>query len=211
MSSVEVAGTPSNNTVDMDPARTGASSSTQPRLDSHLHLWTLADGQYSWLKPAHGVLYNTFTPAMAQQTLAAAGVQRAILVQADDTAADTEAMLAAAAEHDWIVGVVGWLPLEAPAGAAALLERWQEHAKFCGIRTLIHDDPRPHVLELPTVRESLALLAKAGIPVDVPDAFPRHLGQVADLARALPELTLVVDHLGKPPRGGPTEHMQRWE
>ncbi|MEO6531269.1 MAG: amidohydrolase family protein [Specibacter sp.] len=181
------------------------------RLDAHLHLWTLADGQYSWLKPAHGVLYDTFTPEQARQALAAQGVGQAILVQADDTAADTEAMLAAAAAHDWIVGVVGWLPLEEPAKAAALLERWQESSKFCGVRSLIHDDPRPNVLELDAVRESLALLSGAGIPFEVPNAFPRHLGQVADLATALPGLSIVVDHLAKPPRGGTAEQMQQWE
>lgn len=180
------------------------------RLDAHLHLWTLADGQYSWLKPAHGVLHDTFTPEQARQALAAQGVGQAILVQADDTAADTEAMLAAAAAHDWIVGVVGWLPLEEPQKAAALLERWQVSSKFCGVRTLIHDDPRPNVLELDGVRESLTLLARAGIPFDVPNAFPRHLGQVADLAAALPELSIVVDHLAKPPRGGTAEQMQLW-
>ncbi|MHA7271406.1 amidohydrolase family protein [Arthrobacter sp. HLT1-20] len=193
------------------PSPNTSEHSAPPRLDSHLHLWALADGQYSWLAPEHGLLYNTFTPEMAHRVLADEGVNQAILVQADDTAADTAAMLAAAAAHDWIVGVVGWLPLEEPAKAAALLERWQENPKFCGVRTLIHDDPRPDVLELPTVRESLALLAQAQIPFEVPDAFPRHLGQVADLAEALPGLSIVVDHLGKPPRGGTAEAMQLWE
>lgn len=187
-----------------------AERSAPLRLDSHLHLWALADGQYSWVQPAHGILYNTFTPEMAQPVLVAQGVSQAFLVQADDTAADTEAMLAAAAAHDWIVGVVGWLPLEEPSTAEALVERWSENDKFCGVRTLIHTDPRPQVLELETVRASLALLAKAGIPFDVPDAFPRHLRQVADLAAALPELMIVVDHLGKPPRGGTAEQMQLW-
>lgn len=188
-----------------------AERSAPLRLDSHLHLWELADGQYSWLQPDHGVLYNTFTPEMAQRELRGAGVSQAILVQADDTAADTEAMLAAADAHDWIVGVVGWLPLEEPAKAAALLERWQENPKFAGVRTLIHDDPRPDVLELATVRESVSLLARAGLPFDVPNAFPRHLRQVANLAAAMPDLLIVVDHLAKPPRGGTAEALHLWE
>ena len=192
-------------------AANGAPGVTALRIDSHLHLWELADGQYSWLTPEHGVLYNTFTGAQAKATLAAAGIGQAILVQADDTAADTEAMLAAAAANDWIIGVVGWLPLEDPAASAALLEKWGESPKFRGVRTLIHDDPRPDVLELAPVRESLALVEQFGLPFDVPDAFPRHLGQVADLARALPELTVVLDHLGKPPRGGAPEQMMLWK
>lgn len=189
----------------------GLSAAAPARIDSHLHLWKLAPGRYSWLTQAHGVLYNTFTAEQARGTLSAAGVDQAILVQADDTAADTQTMLCTAAAHDWIVGVIGWLPLEDPAATAALLEQWGDSPAFCGVRTLIHDNPRADILELESVRKSLGLVAQAGLPFDVPDAFPRHLGQVADLARALPELTVVIDHLGKPPRGGTAESMKLWQ
>lgn len=181
------------------------------RIDAHLHLWELVSGQYSWLTPDHGILYNTFTAEQAGETLADAGVGQVILVQADDTAADTEMMLSAAATHDWIVGVVGWLPLEDPAATATLLEKWGRHAALCGVRALIHNDPRPHFLALDSVRESLGLVAQAGLAFDVPDAFPRYLDQVVDLAQALPGLQVVVDHLGKPPRGGSTEEFERWQ
>lgn len=180
------------------------------RLDAHLHVWEVGEGRYSWLGPQHGSLNRSYDAGEARQALASAGVQRAILVQADDTAADTEAMLENAAGHDWIAGVVGWLPLEDPAAAAGLLEKWREHPKFCGVRTLVHGDPRPDVLEVPAVRESLRMLADAGIPFDVPDAFPRHLGQVAALAAEIPGLTVVVDHLGKPPRAGSTAELELW-
>ncbi len=180
------------------------------RIDAHLHLWELGSGQYSWLTPDHGLLYNTFTADQAGKTLAAAGVGQAILVQADDTQADTEMMLSAAASHDWIVGVVGWLPLEDPAATAMLLEKWGDHASLCGVRALIHNDPRPHFLALDSVRESLGLVVRAGLAFDVPDAFPRYLDQVVDLAQALPSLQVVVDHLGKPPRGGGAEELERW-
>lgn len=181
------------------------------RLDAHLHLWELGEGRYSWLGPQHGQLNRTFSAQEARATLAASGVGGAIVVQADDTVADTEAMLENAARHDWIAGVVGWLPLEDPAAAAALLEHWQQHPKFCGVRTLIHDDPRPNVLELPAVRASLRLLENAGLAFDVPDAFPRHLGQAAGIARDFPGLTVVLDHLGKPPRAGTAADMEDWE
>lgn len=192
-------------------ALSGSVARPADRIDSHLHVWELAPEQYSWLTPAHGVLYNSFTPEQAGQTLAAAGVGQAILVQADDTAADTQAMLAAAAAHDWIIGAVGWLPLEDSLATAAMLEQWGSSPAFCGVRTLIHENPRADILALKSVRASLALVAQAGIPFDVPDAFPRHLFQVEDLARTLPELTIVVDHLGKPPRAGTKEQMRQWE
>lgn len=180
------------------------------RVDSHLHLWELAPGQYSWLQPELGVLYDTFTAEQAQSALFGAGVSAAILVQADDTASENDAMLAAAQANDWIIGVVGWLPLEEPAKAAAMLEKLRENPKFCGVRTLLHDDPRADVLELATVRETVALLSREGIPFDVPNAFPRHLGQVSQLAKDFPELTVVIDHMGKPPRADAAA-MAAWE
>ncbi|WP_125616064.1 amidohydrolase family protein [Specibacter cremeus] len=180
------------------------------RVDAHLHVWRLGEGRYRWLGPRHGRLFRTFGAAEAREALTAAGVGRAILVQADDTAEDTANMLAQAAAHDWIAGVVGWLPLENPAAAATLLERWRAHHAFAGVRTLVHDDPRDDLLFRPEVRRTLAHIADAGLPFDVPDAWPRHLHRLPSLAGALPELTLVVDHLGKPPRADGRAAMDEW-
>lgn len=169
------------------------------RVDSHLHLWTLEPGRYKWLRPDHGVLHQSFTADDARAELSAAGIGRAILVQAEDSAADTESMLATAEAHPWIAGVVGWVPLDAPAAAAQALEPLLEREAFTGIRHLVHDDPRQGFMALPEVRESLALLAGANVPFDVPDAWPGHLADTVELAAELDGLTVVVDHLGKPP------------
>ncbi|WP_092530847.1 amidohydrolase family protein [Amycolatopsis arida] len=168
-------------------------------VDTHLHLWDLAVSEYAWL-PEGSPLHATFTAERARSELDAAGVATAILVQAEDSETDTEFLLAQAAEHEWVAGVVGWVRLDDPATAERQLDRWWEHPAFRGVRHLVHDDPRDDFLELPAVRRSLGLLAERGVPFDVPDAWPRHLARVADLAAALPELTIVVDHLGKPPR-----------
>jgi len=175
-------------------------------VDTHLHLWDLTMSEYSWIP--EGPLHATYTAKQARSELDAAGIDTAILVQAEDSEADTEFMLGQAAEHDWITGVVGWVRLEDPDTAARQLDRWQEHAEFRGVRHLVHDDPRDDFLELPGVRRSLAMLAGRGLTFDVPDAWPRHLAQIADLAAAVPELTIVVDHLGKPPRD--PEAFRRW-
>ncbi|OFI38874.1 amidohydrolase [Arthrobacter sp. SW1] len=183
-------------------------------IDAHLHLWELTPGAYPWLGPQHGPLFRNFGAVEAESVLATAGVgvRGAVLVQADDTVADTEAMLAVADSSDWVLGVVGWIPLEEPARAEAELERLAAHPKFRGVRHLLHNDPRDDFLDLAPVRESLRLLAARGLPFDVPDAFPRHLGAAVRMAREIPGLTVVLDHLGKPPLGDGTgsEPMARW-
>ncbi len=172
-------------------------------IDAHLHLWDLRRSAYSWITPELGPLHTTITAERAAGELAAVGVERAVLVQAEDSVVDTELMLEVAAEHDWVAGVVGWVQLDDPAVAAAQLDRFTADPAFRGVRHLVHDDPRDDFLALPAVRNSLGLLAERGLPYDVPDAWPRHLTATAELAGALPELTLVLDHLGKPPHGKP--------
>lgn len=180
-------------------------------IDSHLHLWELTPEArqsgdpgtlrrpYSWLGPQHGSLFHSYGEAEAHETLVDAGVRGAVLVQADDTLADTEFMLAVADRNDWVLAVVGWVPLEHPALAKAALDRLGQNPKFRGVRHLVHNDPRDNFLELPEVRESLKLVADRGLTLDIPDAYPRHLHRATTLARDLPELTVVLDHLGKPP------------
>jgi L-fuconolactonase len=170
-------------------------------IDAHLHLWDLQRSKYSWITPELGPLHTTITADRAYSELAAVGVERAVLVQAEDSVADTEFLLEVAAEHEWVSGVVGWVQLDDPAVAAVQLERFAADPAFRGVRHLVHDDARDDFLALPPVRTSLGLLAERGLPFDVPDAWPRHLAATAELAGALPGLTVVLDHLGKPPHG----------
>jgi L-fuconolactonase len=174
-----------------------------PRIDAHLHVWDLDVSDYAWLTPDLGPLHDTYAPEAARAELDAAGVDAAILVQAEDSERDTEYMLVAAARHSWIAGVVGWVKLDDPARAAEQLDRWQQHPVFCGIRHLIHDDPRDDILALPAVRRSLRDVAARGLAFDVPDAWPRHLAAAGDLAAAVPDLRVIIDHLAKPPAARP--------
>lgn len=177
-------------------------------VDAHLHLWDPALGIYTWLTPEQGPLHDRFAPDQARQELAAAGVDSAVLVQAADEEKETDSLLAVADMHSWVVGVVGWVDLEDPGHASQVLDQLGAHPAFCGVRQLVHDDPRPDVYALPAVRSTARLLAERGLPIDVPDAFPRDLGAATTLAREVEGLTVVLDHLGKPPRG--TEAWHEW-
>jgi L-fuconolactonase len=172
-------------------------------VDAHLHLWDLARSDYAWLTPDHGPLHRTIPPQEARAELDGCGIAAAVLVQAEDSERDTASMLEVAAREDWVAGVVGWVRLDDPAAAERQLDRWQGSAAFRGVRHLLHDDPRDGLLADPAVRTTLRLLAERDLAFDVPDAWPRHLADTAALARALPELRIVVDHLGKPPYGTP--------
>ena len=77
-----------------------------------------------------------------------------------------------------------------------------------GIRHLIQEEPDPHWILRASVLESLAVVEERGLVLELPCVFPRHLGDLPELAQRFPRLTIVIDHLGKPPLG--TEHMGEW-
>jgi len=172
-------------------------------IDAHLHLWNTERLHYSWLRrPENAAINRTFGFGDFSSRAARAGVDRAVLVQADDTAADTEAMFEVAAAHPQIAGVVAWVPLDRPDEAATRLDHHQTRPGFAGIRTLIHDQPDPDWLLRPPVGEGLALLEQRGIPFDVVAVLPRHLSHVPVLSERYPSLRMVLDHLAHPPLGG---------
>ena len=168
-------------------------------VDAHLHVWDLEQGDYAWLGPDLGTLYRSFLPSQAADELATAGVTSAILVQAEDSVRETRYLLGVAEQHAWVHGVVGWVQLDDPERAERELDELS-HPALRGVRHLIHDDPRPDFLDLAPVRRSLAQVAERGLVLDVPNAWPRHLDSVGRLAEAVPDLTVVLDHLAKPPR-----------
>src|SRR5581483_1540457 len=81
-------------------------------IDAHLHLWDTGRLHYGWLRrPENAVINRTFGFDDFWSRAETTEVDRAVLVQADDTDADTEAMFEVAAAHPEIAGVVAWAPL----------------------------------------------------------------------------------------------------
>lgn len=179
-------------------------------IDSHMHVWDRSVSDYDWISPDLGVLREVHTPGRNASSLAACGIDQVVLVQAEDSAADTEYMLATAhglidgglpeGHPTRITGVVGWVPLDDPDATRAHLERLREEPLVVGVRHLIHRDPRAtEFLRLETVRAGLDLLSEAGLVLDLPDAWPWFAQDIADTAARHPDLTIVIDHLAKPP------------
>ena len=102
-------------------------------IDAHLHLWDTGRHHYDWLqRPQNAALNRTFAFADFAERSAGTGVDRVVLVQADDDAADTEAMFEVAGAHEEIAGVVAWIPLDRPDEAAVHLDRLAERDAILG-------------------------------------------------------------------------------
>lgn len=96
--------------------------------------------------------------------------------------------------------MVGWTDLTAPevADELARLRELPGGRYLKGIRHQVQGEPDPEWLLRPDVRRGLAAVAEAGLVYDL-IVQPHQLPSAAAAAAALPELTFVLDHLGKPP------------
>ena len=178
-------------------------------VDAHVHLWDLQRNPQPWITAEHAPIARTFGPDDLEPLLAAAGVDAVVLVQGACYDADTDYLLGLARDCGWIAAVTAWVDLLDRRQTESRLDQLSTHGKLRGVRHLIQGESDRHWLTRPPVLSSLALLQERGLILEVPAVFPLHLDDVCDLARRLPRLRIVVDHLGKPPIG--TDRMRDWE
>ncbi len=194
---------------DTDSPRSGAPGRRLHVIDAHQHFWDPAGGHYRWLEREGPELRRAFGFDDLSPHLERHGIDATVLVQAEDSDADTDAMFAVADAHPVVVGVVGYVPLERPAAAATRLTELQTRDKLVGIRNLIHDQPDADWLLRADVAEGLAVLEQSGLPFDLVGVLPRHLEHLDYLSERFPRLPIVIDHLAKPPVG--TDRYEPWE
>lgn len=167
-------------------------------LDAHQHFWQLSQPfDYGWLKaPQHVPINRDFLPADLRPLIQQAGVERTIFVQTQHDLAENRWVLKLAEQNDWIAGVVGWVDLASPACEDQLLE-FKGHPKFVGVRHITQDEADDNFIIRPEVLRGLKILEKHHVPFDLL-FYVKHLQHAVTLAKELPNLPLVIDHLAKP-------------
>lgn len=176
---------------------------TRNIIDTHVHFWNLEKAEYSWLKGDASILNRTYELTELEQQIEAAGVEKGVLVQAANTFEDTTLMLEAAEYHEWIAGVVGWLPLMEPElTEQKLSQEYLKNPYLKGIRHLIHNEPDPAWQLQDTVLESFKILAKHSMPYDEVGVNTLHLDTAIKVMEKVPDLKMVLDHLNCPPIAG---------
>src|SRR5262245_2642293 len=132
------------------------------RIDSHQHFWDVGRFRYPWMAD-DSPLHRNYLPEDLAPILERNRFDASIIVQANHLHDETRWLLELAAKHDFIVGVVGWADLINPQ-LGNLLDEFQRHPKFVGVRHLVHDEPEVHWLLRDDVVRGLEELARRGIP-----------------------------------------------
>ena len=153
-----------------------ATSQPVRRIDSHVHFWQVARGDYPWMSPDDTTLYRDYGPDDLQPHIEKGQIDEVVLVQAAPTTAETDYLLPLAAETAFVAGVIGWVDLES-GNVAAELTRLQRNQYFKGVRPMLQDIADPDWILGPRVAEGLRALAAADLVLEFL-VRPLHLQQV---------------------------------
>lgn len=168
-------------------------------LDAHLHLWDPDRLEYGWLA---GDLARRHGPEDLAVAEGGDPVER-VFVQADcrpDQARDEVRWVQSVAREAGVVGIVAFAPLHKGVdGVADLLDEYAAHPLVVGVRRLLQSEPAGFA-DTAAFRSAARATAERGL---VFDACVRstQIDEVAALVDAVPELSVVLDHLGKPGPG----------
>ena len=172
-------------------------ATTPPRIDAHQHYWKISRGDYGWMgAPEVAAIRRDYLPADLAPERRAQGVDFTIAVQAAPTRAETDFLLSLAASEPSLVGVVGWLDVEA-SDFEAQLDAYAPRPEWLGIRPMLQDLADDAYILRQAVQHNLRLLARAGKKLDLL-VLTRHLPHAVRALEANPELSAIVDHCAKP-------------
>lgn len=168
-------------------------------LDAHLHLWDPGEFSYPWL-PGLDKIDRSFTVADLDQECEDEGPGKFIFVECahpTQSYEELEWVLNTGKSEPRLVGIVAGAKIEDPGTARPYLQKLSRHALVKGVRRNLQDEPTRQFSQDKDFLAGLRLVAEFGYTFDVCIKHTQ-LQDVIQLAMAVPELTFVLDHLGKP-------------
>lgn len=172
----------------------------QPRIDAHQHYWSIAHGDYGWLRPnaALAHIYRDFGPADLHPLLDAAGIDATVLVQAAPSEAETWRLLSIGQQPgSRVLGVVGWCELLAP-DAAARITRLAAQPLLKGLRPMLQDMADPRWMLQPALRPAIDAMISHDLSFDALIKAQPQLNALLEFTQRHPALRIVIDHGAKP-------------
>ena len=170
-------------------------------VDTHVHYWDPSVIPYAWLDTLP-TLNRPFLPSDHAAVSGGSKVSKILFVESGCDASHS------LKEVDWIVslahreprirGIVAHASLELGEGVRNHLQRLAERPLVKGVRRLLQSEQEKGFCLRPGFTEGVRMLGEFGFTMDL---CIRHqqLSEVTRLASAVPEVTFILDHFGKPP------------
>ena len=165
-------------------------------IDAHQHFWQIGENDCTWPTADLNTIYRDFLPDDLLPLTRAAGVTGSVLVQSQESDADTDFLLRVASESELIKAVVGWVDL-ASATAIPRIQSLAQHPKMRGLRPMLQSLPEDSWILNPNIEPAIAEMKACNLSLDAL-VHVRHLPYLRVFARRHPTLTIVIDHAAKP-------------
>lgn len=166
------------------------------QIDSHHHFWRYNPGEYAWIDDSMSILKQDFLPDDLKKNLNDAQISGTVAVQARQSNTETEWLLDIATQHDFIYGVVGWVPLISDT-VVNDLERYAAHPKLKAVRHVLHDEEDDRYMLRDDFNRGIRQLRHFDLAYDIL-IFAKHLSYTLAFVDQHPDQTFVVDHIAKP-------------
>ena len=163
-------------------------------IDSHHHFWSYSAKEYPWIGTDR--LKRDFLPEHLAAEIKAAGVDGVVSVQAREMVEETAWLLGHAAKHDFIKGVVGWVPLT-DANVREHLERFGREKKLKAVRAVLQEQPDDTLMLSDDFNRGIKALHEFGLRYDIL-IYERHLPGTIKFVDKHPDQVFVLDHIAKP-------------
>jgi L-fuconolactonase len=192
-------------------AEHGAAAGRRPIVDTHIHFWQVTrPGGVPWPTPAEGPIFRDVLPPEYTAIARANGVVAAVVVEASGLVEDNQWILDLVRHDRLYPFFVGNLEIGAPTFASDLA-RFARDRRFVGIRGYL-TGPAEGITLSPAQLASLRDLARRGMTLDIISRGTKNpKDQVQALCTAVPDLRIVIDHLGGakgPPPVDPTWELE---
>ena len=119
-----------------------------------------------------------------------------VSVQADQSLRETDDLLEHAKVNDFILAVVGWLPL-ADENVRDLMDKYADNSLLRGIRHVVQDEPDDDFILGEQFNRGVSLLKEYNWVYDIL-IYERQLGPSIQFVDRHPEQVFVLDHIAKP-------------
>ncbi|MBV8898237.1 MAG: amidohydrolase family protein [Acidobacteriaceae bacterium] len=166
------------------------------RIDSHQHFWRYTPEEYGWIDDKMRIIRRDFLPEHLEPEIHSCGIQRVVSVQARQTLEETRWLLDLASAHDFIAGVVGWVPLIAD-DLPDILAPLAEQRRLKAVRHVLQGEPDDRYMLRADFNRGIDALAEFGLVYDIL-IFERHLPQTIEFVDRHPRQIFVLDHIAKP-------------
>jgi L-fuconolactonase len=161
-------------------------------IDTHTHFYNpTREGGVPWPAKTDALLHRTVLPQHYRALKVPQKVDGTVVVEASPLVEDNQWILDLAQNDPFIVGLVGNLSVGTPEFRGHL-KRFTKNPLFRGLR--VRGVSLKDGLDQPAFVDDLKALADADLALDVPSQADA-LAQTVRLARAVPGLRLVVNHV----------------